>query len=181
MRGADTAHARRSAPAAPDAARRHADSDVMLPSSPQSNAPTPLATPAQLKRERLRFSNFSFTRSPAGRCHAEVELEWVDGVRVVGKADGQTSELGDLRIAAEAALRALESFSDQALVFELVGVKLLRAFDANVVIVSVGVKRGEGPGKLLGCYLAEKDIPRGAVLAVLNATNRVLGNFIATR
>ena len=153
----------------------------MLPSNSQASASPPVVTPAQLKRERLRFSNFGFTRTPSGRCSAEVELEWVDGVRVVGRAEGQTSELGDLRIAAEAALRALESFSDQALVFELIGVKLLRAFDANVVIVSVGVKRGEGPGKLLGCYLAERDIPRGAVLAVLNATNRVLGNFIATR
>ncbi len=153
----------------------------MLHPNSQSNASPPVVTPAQLKRERLRFSNFGFTRTPSGRCSAEVELEWVDGVRVVGRADGQTSELGDLRISAEAALRALESFSDQALVFELIGVKLLRAFDANVVIVSVGVKRGEGPGKLLGCYLAERDIPRGAVLAVLNATNRVLGNFIATR
>jgi hypothetical protein len=153
----------------------------MLHSNPQGNATPPVVTPAQLKRERLRFSNFGFTRTPSGRCSAEVELEWVDGVRVVGRADGQTSELGDLRISADAALRALESFSDQALVFELIGVKLLRAFDANVIIVSVGVKRGEGPGKLLGCYLAERDIPRGAVLAVLNATNRVLGNFIATR
>ena len=153
----------------------------MLHSNSQSNMSPPVVTPAQLKRERLRFSNFGFTRTPSGRCSAEVELEWVDGVRVAGRAEGQTSELGDLRISAEAALRALESFSDQALVFELIGVKLLRAFDANVVIVSVGVKRGEGPGKLLGCFLAERDIPRGAVLAILNATNRVLGNFIATR
>jgi hypothetical protein len=49
------------------------------------------------------------------------------------------------------------------------------------VIVSVGVKRGDGPRRLLGCYLAEEDAVRGSVVAVLNATNRVLGNFIATR
>jgi hypothetical protein len=138
-------------------------------------------TAGQLKRERLRFSDFRFARTPAGHCTAAVELEWVDNVRVTGNAEGQSSPMGDLRIAADAALRALERFSDGALVFELVGVKLLRAFDANIVIVSVAVKRGDGPKKLLGCYLAETDSVRGAVVAVLNATNRVLGNFIATR
>jgi hypothetical protein len=76
---------------------------------------------------------------------------------------------------------AIERFSGGALSFELIGVKLLRAFDANVVIISVDVKQDDGPRRLLGCYLAERDVSRGAVLAVLNATNRVLGNFIATR
>jgi hypothetical protein len=157
----------------------------MTPIVPQAgDTPTPLTptvTPSQLKRERLRFADFTFSRTPSGHCDCSVELEWIDGVRVVGKGTGQSSPLGDLRIAADAALRALEQFSGNALQFELVGVKLLRAFDANVVIVSVTVKRGEGPPRLLGCYLAERDAIRGAVVAVLNATNRVLGNFIATR
>jgi len=160
--------------------QRHADSR-MLPLSRQDSLSVPVVTAAQLKRERLRFTDFRFIRTPSGQCTAEAELEWVDGVRVVGKSGGQSSEMGDLRIGAEAALRALESFSGGALQFELIGVRLVRAFDANVVIVSVGVLRGEGPRKLLGCYLAENDPVRGSVVAVLNATNRVLGNFIATR
>ena len=86
----------------------------------------------------------------------------------------------DLRVAAEAALRAIERFSDGALVFELVGIKAMRAFDANVIIVSVA-NHGVGPKKLLGSCLVEKDPTRGAVVAVLSATNRVLGNLIATR
>ena len=158
---------------------RHAD--AMLPVSRPDSPLAPIVTQAQLKRERLRFIDFRFSRTPSGQCTAETELEWIDGVRVVGKSGGQSSELGDLRIAAEAGLRALESFSGGALQFELVGVRLVRAFDANVVIVSVGVLRGEGPRKLLGCYLAENEPVKGAVFAVLNATNRVLGNFIATR
>lgn len=155
----------------------------MTPPTPQPHpaALTPVVSQVQLRRERLRFSDFRFVRTPSGQCTAEVELEWVDGVRVVGRSSGQSSLMGDLRYAAEAALHAIESFSDRALQFELVGVKLLRAFDANVVIVSVLVKRGDGPNKLLGAYLAETDPVRGAVVAVLNATNRVLGNFIATR
>ena len=35
--------------------------------------------------------------------------------------------------------------------------------------------------RLVGCYLAETDTRRGTAMAVLNATNRVLGNYISTR
>lgn len=140
-----------------------------------------VVTQAQLKRERLRFVDFKFGRTQQGLCSAEVILEWLDGQRVVGKATGQSSELGDLRVAADAAIDAIERFSEQAIELELIGVKALRAFDANIVIVSVEVKRGEGPRRLLGSYLAEQDAIRASVIAVLNATNRILGNFIATR
>ena len=140
-----------------------------------------VVTQAQLKRERLRFVDFRFKRTPQGLCTAEVELEWIDGHRVVGKATGQSSELGDLRCAADATIDAIERFSENAIELELIGVKALRAFDANIVIVSLEVKRGEGPRRLLGSYLAEQDAIRASVIAVLNATNRVLGNFIATR
>lgn len=140
-----------------------------------------VVTQAQLKRERLRFTNFSFARTPAGQASAQVELEWLDGARVLGQATGSSSPMADLRIAAEAAIDAIEKFAGGALEFELLGVKALRAFDANMVIVSVEVKRGEGPTRLLGSHLAERDPVRSSAVAVLNATNRVLGNFIATR
>jgi hypothetical protein len=152
-------------------------------SAPISHGENPNSTlnQAQLKRERLRFSEFVFRRAPDGRCTAEVELEWVEGAKVRGKSTGQSSAAGDLRVAADAALRAIEIFSDNALQFEILGVKAIRAFDASVIIVSIVVKRGEGPKKLLGACLVEDDPVRGAAVAVLNATNRVLGNFIATR
>ena len=135
----------------------------------------------QLKRERLRFTNFAFARMPSGQCRAEVELEWLEQERVSGRASGVAGPLGDLRTSADAALRALEQFSKGALAFELIGVKVMRAFDANIVIVSVHVRSGGDGRRLLGCHLADGDPLRGAVLAVLHATNRTLGNFIATR
>lgn len=156
----------------------------MVPPSSEQDDPTTgpqIVTQAQLKRERLRFTNFSFTRTPSGQCSAEVELEWLEGVRVVGKATGPSSPVSDLRVAAEAAIKAIETFSEGALDLDLLGVKALRAFDANIVIVSVEVKRGDGPTRLLGSHLAEKDPVRSSVVAVLNATNRILGNYIATR
>ena len=58
---------------------------------------------------------------------------------------------------------------------------LVRAFDTNVVIASLMQHGDEGPERLLGCYLADSDLVRGAALAVLNATNRVLSSFILNR
>lgn len=148
---------------------------------PQSESESSQAAlPVAGRRERLRFTDFVFRRTPDGRCSAEVELEWLEGRKFRSTASGQSSPTVDLRVAAEAALRAIESFAEGALGFELIGVKAIRAFDATVVIVSV-TNRREGPRRLLGAVLVEDDPVRGAVVAVLSATNRVLGNFIATR
>jgi hypothetical protein len=143
------------------------------------STPQPIQA-AHGQRERLRFTEFVFERTPDGRCRAEVALDWVEGVQVRGEATGQSSATVDLRVAAEATLRAIETFSNGAMAFDLIGAKAIRVFDANVVIVSIANRR-EGPRRLLGASLVEDDAPRGAVLAVLGATNRVLGNFIATR
>lgn len=132
-----------------------------------------------IRRERLRFSEFSFTRSPSGHVSINVELEY-EGQRWFGRSAGQSSPLGDLRMSAEAALRALEEFAEGSLSFELIGVKHIRAFDSNLVIVSIGLRDASGT-RLVGCYLADEDMPRGAALAVLNATNRLLGNYLSTR
>jgi len=137
------------------------------------------AEPASVRRERLSFGGFNFTRSPAGRCTASVDLEY-DGRRVTGICEGQSSPIGDLRLGAEAAMNAIERFTDGALGLELLGVKLVRAFDANVIIVSCA-QRSSRSTRLVGCYLADRDSVRGAALAVLNATNRVLGNYLTTR
>lgn len=149
----------------------------MRQSRPNSaNAVLPYAS----RRERLRFADFSFARTPSGQCSAEVSLEW-EGSMYVGRSIGQSSPLGDFRVAAEAALRALEDFVKDAMHFELLGIKHVRAFDSNLLIVSVSLREDSQMTRLVGCYLAETDTRRGAAMAVLNATNRVLGNYIATR
>lgn len=89
--------------------------------------------------------------------------------------------MGDFRVAAEAALRALEDFAKGGVHLELLGVKHIRAFDANLLIVSVSVREDARLTRLVGCYLAETDTRRGAAMAVLNATNRVLGNYLSMR
>ena len=151
----------------------------MPPSENESS--TAEALQVKAKHERLRFSEFKFDRTTDGRCNALVELEWWDGLKVRGMASGQSSATVDLRVAAEAALRALELFSDNVLSFELAGIKAIRAFDATVIIVSIANRRTDGPPRLLGSALVETDPVRGAVIATLGATNRMLGNFVALR
>lgn len=123
--------------------------------------------------DRLRFVGFKLDRLPSGECRARVTLCYPDGPKFEGEARGLTSQAGELRCAAQAALQALaQAVRDPA--FELVGVKAVRAFDANVIIVSLGLPgRSDGP-RVVGSYLTEGDPPRGAALAVLNATNRLL-------
>ena len=124
-------------------------------------------------RERLRFVNFKLDRLPSGECRVRVTLAWPEGQRFHGEARGLTSQAGELRCAAQASLLALaQAVREPA--FELVGVKSIRAFDSTVVIVSLGLPgASEGP-RVVGSYLTEGDVPRGAALAVLNATNRLL-------
>lgn len=138
---------------------------------------SPMLEPQSTRRERLNFASFAFTRSPSGRCAVRVELE-IDNKRYLGTCEGQSSPIGDLRLGAEAAMQAIETFSDGNLGLELMGVKLVRAFDSNVVIVSITQRQTPGT-RLVGCFLADQEPVRGAALAVLNATNRVIGNYVS--
>jgi hypothetical protein len=132
-----------------------------------------------VQRGRLSFGSFTCSRSAAGRCTVQIVLHFA-GTRYVGSAEGQSSPVGDMRLGAEAAMQAVEAFAHGSLGLELMGVKLIRAFDANIVIVSA-TQRAARDDQLVGCYLADDDTVRGAALAVLNATNRVLGNYLTTK
>ena len=122
---------------------------------------------------RLRLTGYRCVRTPASVCRVEVELEDGAGNRATGTAQGALAVNGELRIAADATLRALESARPGLPKFDLLGVKTLRAFDANVVIVAVATQRMGVPTRLLGCVQSAGDLDRAAVLAVLDATNRV--------
>lgn len=131
--------------------------------------------------ERLRFQDFTFQRLPNGRCRAKVVLGRGGADSYTGQADGVTSPAGELRCSAEAAVQALGEAVEAEIDFELLGVKAVRAFDATVVIVSLSARQASKATRLVGTYLTETDPPRGAALAVLNATNRILGNHFSTR
>ena len=130
----------------------------------------PIHTPA---RDRPRFARFRIERLANGRCRAEVVLLWQDKGRIRGSAEGIASPSGELRCAAQACLNALaQGIQDPA--FEVVGVKAVRAFDENVVIVSLATRGLESGPRLVGSCLSGDRLARGAAVAVLNATNRVI-------
>lgn len=131
-------------------------------------------------RERLKFVEFEFATLASGRCRSRVVLEWREGVSFEGSAEGIGSQTGELRCAAEATVEALEQAVDGKVKLELLGVKAVRAFDAVVLIVSLSCHNGTAQ-RVVGSYLSEDELPRGAALAVLNATNRLLGNLVFTK
>lgn len=136
--------------------------------------------PADPLPERLRFAEFTLDRLPNGRCRARVGLTWRDSEQFTGEGEGLASQAGELRCSAQACVIALGQAVQGGMSFELLGVKAVRAFDATVVIVSLAV-HGDGSSRVVGSYLTETDTPRGAALAVLNATNRILGNRLFMR
>ena len=136
--------------------------------------------------DRLRFAQFALDRLPNGRCRVHVELTWRDGAAYRGECEGLGSEAGELRCAAQACVNALTQAvaGANAVKFDLLGVKSVRAFDATVVIVAL-TANGDAPDahgqRIIGSYLTDTDAARGAALAVLNATNRILGNRLFMR
>ncbi|HEX2217566.1 MAG TPA: hypothetical protein VHG35_02095 [Gemmatimonadales bacterium] len=140
------------------------------------SAPNPLS-------ERLRFAEFVLDRLANGRCRAKVGLTWRDSEAFCGDNEGLASQAGELRCAAQACVNALNQAVQQSGVsFELLGVKAVRAFDATVVIVSLATNGSEGSDqRVVGSVLTELDPARAAALAVLNATNRILGNKLFMR
>ena len=131
--------------------------------------------------ERLRFAEFTLDRLANGRCRARVGLTWRDSEQFTGEGEGLASQAGELRCSAQASVVALGQAVQGGMTFELLGVKAVRAFDATVVIVSLAVHSDGNTSRVVGSYLTETDTARGAALAVLNATNRILGNRLFMR
>jgi hypothetical protein len=130
--------------------------------------------PAPEPRRRVRFVAARLATPRMGRAVAQVELEW-GGQTYRDEVEGETGSAVELRLAAQATLRALEAILNGRMQFGLVGIKSFRAFDTDVVVVLL---RTENVHALIGASLATGDPHRSAALAVLNATNRVLGNYL---
>lgn len=130
--------------------------------------------PAPEARRRVRFVAARLLAPRTGRSVAQVELEW-GGQTYRDEVEGETGAAVELRLAAQATLRALEAILNGRMHFGLVGIKSFRAFDTDVVVVLL---RTENVHALIGASLASGDPHRSAALAVLNATNRVLGNYL---
>ncbi len=133
-------------------------------------------------RERVKLVHAQLAHGADTRAQAEIALEW-RAVEYRGKATAHGHGAMDLRVCAQATLDALHKLLGGRMSFRLIGVKSVKAFDDSVAIVALGVIDPEtgGDRRLIGTApAAEGSVPQGVARAVLNATNRVLGNFLAT-
>ncbi len=125
--------------------------------------------------DRLKFISLDFENTSEGR-QAKVILGMPPDLLFSGTADCSEAPGGELRCAALATVDAIHrTASESERILELIGASAVKAFDATVVIVSLWARLGGGKRRLVGSYIAEDDEAKGAALAVLNATNRLLG------
>jgi hypothetical protein len=129
-----------------------------------------------LPTRRARFRGVSVEPLRTGECRATVKLEW-DGKIFTGSADGEAIAAGEMRSCAQATIQALEGVIDGAARFSLIGIKSTRIFDTELVAVLLRSDQATA-GQLIGSSLVTEDLQRASALAVLNATNRLLGNFL---
>ena len=135
--------------------------------------------PPENRRSRLRFDDFELERFPDGRCRAWVQTEWTRGQLFNGEAEGTQTLEGEVRTAATATLAAVTSATGGRLSLELRGAKAVRAFDAWIVVVSVKAQSEEEIHRLMGAFPCPgEDTAHGAVMAVLDATNRIMERYL---
>jgi hypothetical protein len=133
--------------------------------------------PEDEPRRRIRFAAIDISSEPVGLTRVRVTLEW-GGVSHYGESVGESGHPLELRTAAAAAVMALNRVTADSIAVRLVGVKQVRAFDADILVVAL-MSEESPPQKLVGAVLASDAPHRAAAAAVLHATNRLLGNYIA--
>ena len=129
-------------------------------------------------QRRVRFEGVAVQRPRPNYTIASVDLEWQDE-RYVGRAEGEGGGALELRVCAQATVEALHQIVGGEVTFQLVGVKAIRIFDHDLIAVLLHSPQA-ADRRLVGLSLVMDDPDRAATLAVLNATNRLLGNYLGT-
>ncbi|MGH7448437.1 MAG: hypothetical protein ACRELT_12795 [Longimicrobiales bacterium] len=133
--------------------------------------------PERRDRQRVRFMELKRADQRDQQIAYTVRLEWA-GTEYTGTASGEKGEAVELRTISAAALAAIAALVPHDVKVRLAGVKLVRAFDAEMVVVSL-YRPDDEPHNLVGAVVSGDDPRRAAATAVLNALNRLLGNYLA--
>ncbi len=132
---------------------------------------------ASLQWQRLRFLSAVLEEVDGGVMRSRVELRIHDGSNVVGIAECASASTSQMRCGALAMIDAIcKGAGTSAADIEFLGVRSIKAFDGQVVIVALAVPAGNRMQRLVGACLAQEDLVTGAAIAVLHATNRYLGS-----
>lgn len=110
-------------------------------------------------------------RAPGARIEVAVTLR-IGRSNYEAAREGVGHEIIELRTAAEAAMGALHEAIGHAH-FELVGIKRLHAFDADVVLVALR-DRDDAGQRYIGAVPVRSTPVHAAAAAVLDATNRIV-------
>jgi hypothetical protein len=129
-------------------------------------------------RRRVRFEGIERIMESSGLMRIRVTLEWQDRF-FTGDAVGETGPGVELRTAALATIDAVNAVLGEDKGLRLTGVKPIRAFDVDMVVVSIYGTSAERR-HFVGAVMAEPDPLHGAARAVLHALNRMIGNFLLT-
>ena len=130
-------------------------------------------------QRRVRFGGLTLDRPHPNFSAATATLEW-QGEEFVGTAQGEGGAPLELRICAQATVEALHGILRDEVTFQLVGIKAIRIFDHDLVAVLLHSPQALDRRLIGSSLVVEDQLHRSAGLAVLNATNRLLGNYLAT-
>lgn len=143
----------------------------MKKSQARARAKGAVADPADLRESRLRFVEARLERERGSRVAVIVTLA-LEEEEFEGRTEGVGLEVVELRLAAEATLEAIAA-AVGGHEFRLLGIKKLRAFDADVVLAVLRDNEGNG-SRFVGAVPVRSTSIAGAATAVLDALNRTL-------
>ena len=130
-------------------------------------------------RDRIRFKESALEQLPNNRCRARVVLAWPGGDEFAGAAQGEDTKVGRLRCTAQATARTLEKSVNDEITLDVQGVRTIAESDTNVIVVVLSYRLlGETQEQLVGACIMRSLPQRSAALAVLKATNRLVGNVV---
>ena len=132
-----------------------------------------------LSARRIKFSKVERIVERNGHVRIRVSLEWGGEIKT-GEATGENGDLLEQRTAATASLIAIEAVVGHTLGAKLVGVKHVRAFDEELMVVAL-YRPGPPAQRLVGSVSIDTDPRRAAAVAVLNGLNRILGAYLNVR
>ena len=119
---------------------------------------------------RVRFVEAAVANG--GNVHVRLER---DGEAVIGRGANGDTLMDEMRSSAQAALDALRQGAPAEMRFALLEVAPVGALGQSFVLAVIELHRGRQLRTLLGVCPMSLNIVRDAALAVLDATNRVIG------
>ena len=125
------------------------------------------------RRRIFYFEDVEVRRSRAKGLACRVTLT-KGGKSFMGEAEGMENERSRVELAARATLKAITEGDVGARPLEVLGAKLIEAFDREFVFVGVAAQQPRETSILTGSCEVKESPETASVLAVLDATNRWL-------